>query len=294
MFVFLGVMFGGVLCGYLIRRRRRLLTWVARGMMPVVGLLLFLMGVTVGRDPTVINNLTAFGAEALVITLGALIGSVLLAWIVFRLFFRKPAEDESSLVLILFFVGGILCGRFGGDQFCRIGEDAPLYALGLLMAMVGIGIGGDRTVLFALREHRYRLLLLPLGTLTGTLLGVALVCPFLSGHSLSDCLMVGSGFGYYSLSSILITGSRGIGLGTVALISNILRELFTLLFTPLLIRVAGPLAPIAAGGATTADTSLPVIARFSGKEFIFVSVVHGIVLDFSVPFLMAFFSVFDL
>lgn len=201
---------------------------------------------------------------------------------------------KSSLVLILFFVGGILCGRFGGDLFSRIGEDADLYALCLLMVMVGVGIGGDRTVLVALREHRHRLLLLPLGTLTGTLLGVTLVCPFLSGRSLSDCLMAGSGFGYYSLSSILITGSRGIGLGTVALISNILRELFTLLFAPLLIRIAGPLAPIAAGGATTADTSLPVIARFSGKEFIFVSIVHGVVLDFSVPFLVAFFSVFSL
>ena len=97
------------------------------------------------------------------------------------------------------------------------------------------------------------------------------------------------GFGYYSLSGILITGSKGAELGTVALLSNIIRELLTLLGAPLLARWFGSLAPIAAGGATTADTTLPVITRTCGDELAVVSIYHGMVVDFSVPFLVTFF-----
>ena len=62
-----------------------------------------------------------------------------------------------------------------------------------------------------------------------------------------------------------------------------------LLGAPLLARYFGRLAPISAGGATTADTTLPVITKFCGKEFVVVSIVHGVMVDLSVPFLVTFF-----
>ena len=78
-------------------------------------------------------------------------------------------------------------------------------------------------------------------------------------------------------------------LGTIALMANIFREMMTLVFAPLMVRWFSPLGPISAGGATTMDVTLPVITRISGKEWVFVSIVHGIVVDFSVPFLVSFF-----
>jgi uncharacterized membrane protein YbjE (DUF340 family) len=51
----------------------------------------------------------------------------------------------------------------------------------------------------------------------------------------------------------------------------------------------GRLAPIAAGGATTMDTTLPIITRTCGKEFVILSIIHGFLVDFSVPFLVTFF-----
>ena len=119
----------------------------------------------------------------------------------------------------------------------------------------------------------------------------------LSRWGLFDCLAVGSGFAYYSLSSILITQLKEplIGaqlaaeLGTIALMANILRELFALLGAPLFVRYFGRLAPICAGGATTMDTTLPIITRCCGNEQVFVSIFHGILVDFSVPFLVSFF-----
>ena len=103
---------------------------------------------------------------------------------------------------------------------------------------------------------------------------------------------MGAGFGYYSLSSIFITEYKGAELGTVALLANIIRELLTLLLAPLLARWFGPLAPISAGGATTMDTTLPVITQASGQRFVVVSIYHGFLVDFSVPFLVTLFCGF--
>ena len=78
-------------------------------------------------------------------------------------------------------------------------------------------------------------------------------------------------------------------MGTIALIANIFRELITLLGAPLLVRYFGRLAPICSGGATTMDTTLPIITRYSGKDLVFVAVIHGFVVDFTVPFFVTFF-----
>ncbi|MFI3322463.1 MAG: lysine exporter LysO family protein, partial [Rikenellaceae bacterium] len=112
---------------------------------------------------------------------------------------------------------------------------------------------------------------------------------FLEGRTAADTMAVGAGFGYYSLSSIFITEYKGAELGTIALLSNIIRELITLLLAPLLVVWFGRLAPISAGGATTMDTTLPIITRFSGEEFVVLSIFHGTVVDFTVPFLVPFF-----
>ncbi|WP_286847453.1 lysine exporter LysO family protein, partial [Proteiniphilum sp. UBA5463] len=82
---------------------------------------------------------------------------------------------------------------------------------------------------------------------------------------------------------------KGAELGTIALLSNISREIITLLFAPLLVKYFGKLAPISAGGATTMDTTLPIIARFSGQSFVIVSIFHGFTVDLSVPFLVVLF-----
>lgn len=50
-----------------------------------------------------------------------------------------------------------------------------------------------------------------------------------------------------------------------------------------------PLAAISCGGASTMDSTLPVITRFAGRQWVFVSIVHAMILDFSVPFWVTFF-----
>ncbi len=195
----------------------------------------------------------------------------------------------GSLIIISFFVIGVIAARFHFLPDELIQNDFSMYALYALMFLVGISIGSDTKALKALKEQNIKIVLVPLATILGTLVGCAAVSVVLSGRSLWDCLAVGSGFAYYSLSSIFITEYRGAELGTIALASNVIRELITLLMAPLLVAWFGKLAPICSGGATTMDTTLPVIARFSGKEFVVISIFHGFVVDFMVPFFVTFF-----
>lgn len=204
---------------------------------------------------------------------------------------------KGSLIVVGFFALGCLLGWSGWLPRVVVENDFTRYVLYLLMALVGISIGSDRQLNDILRSIRPRLLLVPLATIVGTLSFSALVSFFITRWSLFDCLAVGSGFAYYSLSSILITELKtptlgeqlAAELGTIALIANIIREIFALLGAPLFVKWFGRLAPICAGGATTMDTTLPIITRCCGKDLVFVSIFHGILVDFSVPFFVSFF-----
>ena len=199
---------------------------------------------------------------------------------------------KGSLIIISFFIIGTLCGVYHLIPYDFTQSNLSYYALCALMFSVGISVGNDPQTLRNFRSLNPRLIFLPVMTILGTLAGRAVISLFLPHRSLSDCLAVGSGFGYYSLSSIFITEYKGAELGTIALLSNISREIITLLFAPLLVRWFGNLAPISSGGATTMDTTLPIITRTAGESFVVVSIFHGFVVDFSVPFLVTLFCSF--
>lgn len=196
---------------------------------------------------------------------------------------------KGSLVIVSFFILGTLCGLYHLIPYDFTHRKLSYYALCGLMFCVGISIGNDPNMLKSFRSLNPRLILLPVMTILGTLAGCAVAGLFFSHRSAADCMAVGAGFGYYSLSSIFITEYKGAELGTIALLSNILREIIALLCAPLLVKFFGRLAPISVGGATTMDTTLPIITRYCGKEFIIISIFHGFAVDFSVPFLVTLF-----
>jgi uncharacterized membrane protein YbjE (DUF340 family) len=195
---------------------------------------------------------------------------------------------KGSLIILSFFVTGLLLGIYRFIPFIPNIPDISFYVLCALMFSVGFSIGHQPETIRSFRSIHPRIIFLPIMTILGTYLGVIVVGLF-SNYSFPDLLAVSSGFGYYSLSGILITQYKGVELGTIALLSNIMREIMTLLFAPWMVRYFGKLAPISAGGATTMDTTFPVIINSSGKEYSVVSIYHGFIMDFSVPFLVTFF-----
>lgn len=90
MFKIVGVMLAGVLTGYFLRKKS--LGFVSKLIMVAIWILLFLLGIAVGNNDEILNNLDTIGLQALVLSIGAVGGSVVLAWVVYRFFFSKPIE----------------------------------------------------------------------------------------------------------------------------------------------------------------------------------------------------------
>ena len=202
---------------------------------------------------------------------------------------------KESLIVTGFFVLGCILGTLVELPFES--HQVSMYILYALMLQVGISIGSNKNLRNILGALHWKMLIIPVSTIVGTLLFSALASLVLSQWSAFDCMAVGSGFAYYSLSSILITqfktASVGVQiateLGTIALLANIFREMVALLGTPLLHKYFGKLAPISAAGVNSMDVVLPVITRYSGSEMIPIAILHGILLDMSVPFFVSFF-----
>ncbi len=194
---------------------------------------------------------------------------------------------KGSLIILAFFVAGLLTGVFNLLPDHLLQNDYSLYALYFLMFLVGIGIGSNKKSLSLIKSINFKIILVPLSVIIGTYIGVSVFAILQDNLSLADSLAIGSGFGYYSLSSVLISEVSGDILGVIALLSNITREIITLLLTPIFARYFGKLAPISSGGATAMDTTLPVITKYIGSDYAIISVFSGVVLTILVPFLIA-------
>lgn len=195
---------------------------------------------------------------------------------------------KSNLILLGSFLLGLALGGIEIVPTAIVESNLGNYLLYLLLFLVGLSVGNDRDTIRGFRQLSPRLLALPFLTIIGSMCG-GVVAALLLGQSLYEMLAVSQGLAYYSLSSILITEKLGITLGAIALFSNVFRELLTLLLAPLLVKYLGPIAPIAAGGATTMDVTLPAILNASGKEYLVPAIYHGFVCDFSVPILVTLF-----
>ena len=202
---------------------------------------------------------------------------------------------KGSLIVVAFFCVGCLIGAANEFRFST--HNVSMYVLYAFMLQVGIGIGCNRQLKELIKSLRFKMLLVPVATITGTLLFSAFASLLLTQWSVFDCMAVGSGFAYYSLSSILITQfkepSMGLQLatelGTIALLANIFREMMALLGAPLIRKYFGRLAPISAAGVNSMDVLLPSITRYSGKDMIPIAIFHGILIDMSVPVFVSFF-----
>lgn len=193
---------------------------------------------------------------------------------------------KGSLIVVGFFVIGLLGGIEKMVPAWLLNGEVSFVALCGLLLFVGLGIGLNPEMKKEVRSLSPRMALLPVVTIIGSWLGALLIWTVLH-RTLSDCMAINSGFAYYSLSSIFITEYRGAELGTIALLANIIREMLTLLGAPLMARWFGPLAPISAGGATTMDTTLPILSQTVGQRYVALSIYHGFVVDFTVPFLVS-------
>jgi uncharacterized membrane protein YbjE (DUF340 family) len=155
----------------------------------------------------------------------------------------------------------------------------------ILLFLIGFDIGNNRESLKTLIKADRYALILPVGTIIGTIFGGYLVS-LVTDLSANEGMAIASGFGWHSLSAVMLADMKGSDIGAIAFLSNVFRESISLVSIPFLAKIAGPYTPIATGGATTMDVTLPVIEKYCGKRAAIVGFINGVVLSTLVPFIL--------
>lgn len=87
MFTVLIIMSLGILAGFLVRNKPKVIIWNDRAVSAAIYLLLFLLGVSVGGNQQIMGNLGSLGLRALSLAFGAIVGSVGLSYLTYKWFF---------------------------------------------------------------------------------------------------------------------------------------------------------------------------------------------------------------
>ncbi|BAX79100.1 LysO family transporter [Labilibaculum antarcticum] len=87
--IVLAIMVLGIGIGLIIGNRAKIIKIVGVLTSFSIFLLLFLLGIGVGTNNKIINNLDSIGIQALVLSLGAILGSLICAYLTYNLFFKK-------------------------------------------------------------------------------------------------------------------------------------------------------------------------------------------------------------
>ena len=88
MFEVLTIMTIGIIFGFKIKNRTEMVKVIDPMIKIAIYLLLFLLGISVGTNETVIKNIDTLGAQALSLTFGGVTGSVVLSFFTYNFFFK--------------------------------------------------------------------------------------------------------------------------------------------------------------------------------------------------------------
>ncbi|MFW3614200.1 lysine exporter LysO family protein [Billgrantia antri] len=294
-----------LLLGYLVPvRHNGVMNGINRGVNASVYVILLLMGISLAGLDELGRELSHMGSQAL--SLFAVITAcnlVALWWLSRRLGLRmghspvmanapttKLAALLGSLSLVAIVAGGVLLGLalawLGGDMIFLHAEQWAEWVLYALLALIGCQLRNSGMPLKQILLNRHGLAIASVLAVS-SLVGGLLAAPLLSLRW-QEGLAMASGFGWYSLSGILVGDRLGPVLGGVAFFNDLTRELLAFLLIPMTIHRHAPLA-IGYGGATSMDFTLPVIQQHGGVACVPMAVVSGFLLSLLSPPLILFF-----
>lgn len=273
-----------------IRGVNRLLGWM-------VYIILFFMGISLAFLDNLGSNLLAIFHYCLVSAAAILVCNLLALRLLEA---RRPWQHAhrtqllpsrvhmalESLRLCGVVIAGFLLGLCHWPVL-KFASQASEYALLFLLFLVGLQLRGSGMTLRQTLLNRR-------GTIVAIVVFVSamaggVIAALILGLPVKTGLAMASGFGWYSLSGILMTESFGPIIGSAAFFNDLLRELLAIMLIPALIAHHRSSA-LGLCGATSMDFTLPVLQRSGGSEIVPAAIVHGFVLSLLVPVLIAFFS----
>jgi uncharacterized membrane protein YbjE (DUF340 family) len=158
------------------------------------------------------------------------------------------------------------------------------FALLVLLFVMGLSFGLNKAAMGKLRRVGVKILVLPFCIALGSIVG-GLVGGLLLDINVFGSMAVCAGFGWYTLAGPLAGQLLGTEFGALGFAVNFLRELLTIASISLTAK-AGKYVSVAFGGATTMDTTLPVIVRYCSSEALISAFSSGFILSVAAPFVI--------
>ncbi len=195
-------------------------------------------------------------------------------------------------MIVICMVFALLLGLFyglSGSEFTLVNiinehTDIVLYAL---MFFIGTSIGMQRGIFSKIKEYHIKIFIIPIGIIIGSFLG-GVVCSLLLNIPIGYGTAIASGLGWYSLAGVTISNLANAQMGSIAFLSNLMREIVSFMIIPFLATRLNYFTCIASAGATSEDTTLPIILKYTNEETVVMSVFNGIICSLMVPILISF------
>lgn len=89
MVLIFGLLIGGIFLGYLLRNIKKIEKRIDFVTTISIFTLLFMMGVSVGSNKLIVSNLATIGLDAFLLTLGGVVFTILISFLVFKVIFKK-------------------------------------------------------------------------------------------------------------------------------------------------------------------------------------------------------------
>lgn len=313
--LYLGITFVGYIIGSKIRDKKDKLSWTGKVQTVAIIILVLLMGMRMGSNEEITANLSTIGISALLITLvimGMTIGAIFITRKLLGIdkYGRmqdknQPAESETAgeheesgmnmmtIYIVIAVIVGMAFGYFAirqmfegnmaaFDEFAGLGIKVGLC---MLLIFVGMDLGLDGTVVENFKNVGFRILIFPIVTIIGTLGGGVVVSFFLE-LSLKECLAIAAGFGWYTLAPGIIMEAGYLTASAVAFLHNVMRELLSIIFIPLIAKKIGFIETTGMPGAAAMDVCLPIVEKSTRSDIAVYSFVSGVILSILVPVLV--------
>lgn len=240
-----------------------------------------------------ISTLGRILTPALSLALATSLGAFTCCYLLFKYLGFQPMQGKISTDLFLDSLKNIsyaflalILGyalAVGLDHFEVSFTINTWYLLLVFMFIIGLDLAYS-----PLSRHwlNWRVLLVPMSCVIGSLAGALFCSLFLTEISLKDLIMLSQGYGFYSMSGIVVSELKNPTLGSIALINDLFREIVAIIFM-YLIGWRYPRSAISSAGATAMDVTLPMIKQACGNEFIPHAMVSGMVLSILAPVLVS-------
>lgn len=190
-----------------------------------------------------------------------------------------------SLKILLSIFAGIGLGYFFlPSNFLQYTDIVIDIGLCLLLFFVGIDIGRQKDIFSNIKTMGFKILLVPFGIIVGGILG-GIFGGIVLSMPLSEAGAIGSGLGWYTLSSMMVVG-YSTELSALAFLSNVIREVIALILVPFVAKHIGYIESISICGATAMDTALPVISKSTDSQTTIIAFISGLISTISVPIIL--------